>query len=413
MTPALYAQQDEIPPATETPAADGERIVNHRPPFSTIKSVAHPVSWLEGGLFPVLRMAEGLGGKFAKKGDEEKDPPVSGIKFGAKGLGGSTGFGPLIKPYHNDVFGTGIRVEVPMVVTYKMYQAAGLHVNVPFGSGDHQALDLDLFGDYLSRPSDYFTGIGNETSVNNGSRFRTVSRTVGAGLNFHLRPAWLLRLDAGVRNVGVTEPRKQPDMQLVFRDSDIPGIGTGGSMNVFGASLQRDTLDNPHWPASGGLQRVEASLVEGQKGGDFAYWRYRLDVEQALPLSDDNRKVIGLRAALETNQEKGGSQVPFFDMATIGGSSTLRGYPTNRFTDRSALTVSAEYRYRIWRYFDWGFFLDAGQVAPEISNFAMDNFHTGYGVRFFPRSEKGKGIIVDLAHSREAWVFYVDFGSLF
>jgi outer membrane protein assembly factor BamA len=407
----VEAQQDEIPPVAEDPGGGSSRIVTHRPPLYTLKKVAHPVSWLEGGMFPVLRLAERLGGNFAKKDDENKPPSVSGIKIGAKGLGGSTGFGPQIKPYHNDLFHTGIRVEVPAVVTYKMYQSAGVHLNIPFVSG--QGMDLDVFGDYLSRPSDFFTGLGNQTEASNGSRFRTVTRSAGAGLNIRFRPTWLLRLETGMRNVGVTDPRKGPDMQLVFRDSDIPGKMTGGSMNVYGASIQRNTLDDPNWAASGGLQRFEAGLVEGQKGGDYAYWRYRLDVEQALPLSEDRRKVIALRAAVETNRNKGGSTVPFFDMATIGGSSSLRGYQTNRFTDRSAMTVSAEYRYRIWRYFDWGFFVDGGQVAPEIGNFAMDNFHMGYGVRLFARSEKRRGIIVDLARSREAWMVYLDFSPMF
>jgi hypothetical protein len=413
MPPAAHAQQAEIPPAVEEAPADAGRIVTHRPPFYSLKRVIHPVSWFEAGLFPLLRMSERLGGKFAKKDDEKKPPPVSGVKFGAKGLGGSTGFGPLIRPYHNDLFGTGMRIEAPFVVTYKMYQAAGVHLNVPFISGEDQGMDLDFFGDYLSRPSDFFTGIGNDTSPNHNSRFRTVSRTAGAGLNVRFRPKWLLRLETGMRSVGVTEPRKSPSMEVVFRNEDIPGKMSGAIMNVYGAAIQRNTLDDPNWAASGGLQRFETSLVESQKGGDFSYWRYRLDVEQALPLSEDHRKVIALRAAVETNQDKGGSRVPFFDMATIGGSSTLRGYPTNRFTDKSALTVSAEYRYRIWRYFDFGLFVDGGQVAPEIGNFAIDKFHTGYGVRLFARSEKRRGVIVDLARSREAWLVYLDFSPMF
>ena len=43
----------------------------------------------------------------------------------------------------------------------------------------------------------------------------------------------------------------------------------------------------------------------------------------------------------------------------------------------------------------------------------MDNFHTGYGVSFFARSEKRRGVIIDLARSREAWMVYLDFSPLF
>ena len=409
---SLYAQQDEIPLVSGAPSTEGTRVVAHRPRLYSVKKVAHPVFWFEGAISPVLRIAERFGGNVSKK-EEEKTPPESGIKFGAGGLGGSTGFGPMIKPFHHNLFNAGIRAEASALITYKWYQAAGARVDFPLISGPDQGVEVGILADYVSRPSDFFYGIGNETAATNGSRFRTVSRTAGAGLNLRFNKSWLARLESGFRSIGVTEPREPKPMALVFQGQDIPGQMTGATMNVSTALLQRNTKDHPSWAQSGGLQRFEATLAEGLRGGDFSYWRYRLNLQQFLPLSEDHREVIALRAAVETNQDKGGSRVPFFDMATIGGSSTLRGYMTNRFTDKSSLTLSAEYRYRIWRYFDLGFFTDAGQVAPEVGDFAMDNFHMGYGVRFFARSAKRRGVIVDLAHSREAWVVYLDFSPLF
>jgi hypothetical protein len=74
------------------------------------------------------------------------------------------------------------------------------------------------------------------------------------------------------------------------------------------------------------------------------------------------------------------------------------------------MSLSAGYQYRIWRYFDWGFFADAGQVAPEIRDFDVDSFHVGYGMRFVVRTEGHRGITFDVARSREApWMVYVDF----
>src|SRR5689334_20933270 len=72
----LRAQQDEIPPATATPSVEGDRIVTHRPRLYSVKRLAHPVSWLEGGMSPLLNLAEHFGGDVAK--NEEKKPPESG-----------------------------------------------------------------------------------------------------------------------------------------------------------------------------------------------------------------------------------------------------------------------------------------------------------------------------------------------
>jgi len=163
----------------------------------------------------------------------------------------------------------------------------------------------------------------------------------------------------------------------------------------------------------GGVQLFEMSLNEAYRGGDFSYWRYRAQVQQFFPLSSDLRKVLAIRTDVETNRPKGGSSVPFFDLPTIGSVSTVRGYMTRRFADRSAISSSIEYRYRVWRYMDFSLFSDAGQVAPELGDFAWDNMHTSYGAGFIFRSQGGRGIITNVTRSREGWGMYIDFSPLF
>lgn len=231
-----------------------------------------------------------------------------------------------------------------------------------------------------------------------------------------VKGAWTARAEAGYRSVGITRPRKYQDAKEVFSHQEIPGLTSepGATFASATALLQRDTRDSPDLTSSGGLQRVSASLNEGLTGGDFAYWHYRAEIQQFIPLSEDHRKVISLRANVETMQEKGGSSIPFFDLPFLGSRSTVRGFESRRFADKSAMSISAAYQYRIWRYFDWGFFADAGQVAPEIRDFKLDRLHAGYGMRFVVRTQGHRGIIFDVAHSREnLWMVYVDFSPLF
>jgi len=421
----LQAQQAEIPPPSENPLAEdsaqAERVVSGRPPLYHVKRIANPIWWFQTGIRPLV----GLAGKFGTESGgpkEEKTPSTSGIKFGVRGHGPSSGFGPEIKPFDKNLFNTGIEVEVPLSVTYKLYESFRFRVNFPLISHEateppgHEAtevLGLELTGGYASRPSDSFFGIGNDTPLSNESRFRTVSRTTGLALDVRPAKSLSFRVGSSFRSIGVTQPRDFRSVTDVFQPQDVPGLMTGATMFVSTASIQRDTTDHPHMPASGGLQRVEFSLNEGVRGGDFSYYRYRADLQQFLPLTEDRRAVIALRAGLETNQPKGGSKVPFFDLPYIGSSSTVRGFMTRRFSDRSVMTASAEYRYRIWQYLDLGLFADAGQVAPEIANFAMDRLHTGYGARFYVRSHKRRGFILDIARSPEQWAVYLDFSPLF
>lgn len=423
----LYAQQDEIPPTSadeaggaQVPAAeqDSERIVDGRPNLYSLKRGLHPIAWVEGGFIrPLLGVAEKAGFEKFAASDTDKAPRVSGVKFLIKGLGSGSGFGPEIKPFHRNLFNRGIEVEAPMLVTYRLYHSGQLIMNFPLFSGTGlDRVGLELNGRYVSRASENFFGVGNDSSLTNEARFRSITRGGGAALVIRTESSWSARFEAGYRNVGITRPVRAPSAIDVFDRVQIPALTTDRHVTMASATgvLQRDSRDNPDLTESGGLQRVEVSLNEGLTGGDFSYWRYKGELRQFFPLSSDRRKVLSFRGHIETTQEKGGSTIPFFDLPTIGSHSTVRGFDGRRFTDKSAMSASVEYRYRIWRQFDVGLFADAGQVAPEVRNFAMDRFHGSYGGRFIVRTQEHRGFAIDVAHSKE-WplMFYLDFSPLF
>jgi len=116
---------------------------------------------------------------------------------------------------------------------------------------------------------------------------------------------------------------------------------------------------------------------------------------------------------METNQITRGD-VPFFDMPSLGTWETLRGYENFRFRDRNALSLTAEYHYRIWRLMDWAFFLDEGQVAPALKDFGWDRFHPGYGIRWFIYPKPSFPVAIDVARSPEkSYRLYINFATTF
>ena len=422
----LYAQQDEIPPATVEQSDGGpvaaeqgsDRIVDGRPNLYSVKRALHPIAWVEGGVIrPLLGLAQKGGFERVGSRDADKAPRVSGVKFAIKGMGSGSGFGPEIKPFHTNLFNSGIEFEAPMLFTYRFYHSGQAIINFPLFSGTGlDRVGLELNGRYASRASDNFFGVGNDSSLTNEARFRSITRGGGAALVIRTESAWSARFEAGYRSVGITRPRRTPSALGIFERVDVPALTTDRHVTMASATgvLQRDSRDNPDLTESGGLQRVEVSLNEGLTGGDFSYWRYTAELRQFIPLSSDRRKVLSFRGQIDTTQEKGGSSIPFFDLPTIGSHSTVRGFDGRRFTDRSAMSASVDYRYRIWRHFDVGLFADAGQVAPEVRNFAMDRFHASYGARFIMRTQKHRGFAIEAAHSKE-WplMFYLDFSPLF
>ncbi len=428
----VYAQQDEIPPATpeeqpvvadpaSTSPETSERIVSGRPALYSFKRALHPVAWFEAGVRPALKLAENAGfGNPASEQESTRDSRTSGVKFGVDGLGSGSGFGPEITPYNKNLFNTGVDVQIPFLLTYKMYHSARFQVGVPLASGGPlERLRLEITGGYFSRASDNFFGIGNDSSRWNESEFRSVTRRAGVALDARIRGLgadWAVIAGTEYRSVGITEPRTSVSAMDVFSGADIPGLTSDTGARIVSARgvLQRDSRDNPWLPESGGVQRVEVSLHEAIKGGDFAYWQYRGEIQQFFPLTEDRRKVISFVGAIETNKEKGGSEIPFWDLPYVGSHSTVRGFESRRFADKSAVTATLEYRFRIGRHFDLGIFTDAGQVAPEIRDFRWDRLHTGYGGRFIVRMKDHRALILEIAHTREKlWKAYLDVSSFF
>jgi len=416
-------QQTEIPPEIPEPgvadsesagAAEPDRVVEGRPNLYGVKKALHPFSWIEWGLRPAIQGVEKFAAGRLGPDAENKPPKVSGVKFSISGVGGtgsSSGLGVEVRPFHNDLFGTGTELEVPLGFTVRVYESYRFRLNYPLVRNDSfKRLGLELTGRYMSRPSESFYGIGNNSPHWAEARFRSVSRTAGIALDARFNDTWSLRVEEGYRSIGITKPRNHASVTDVFQGADVPGLSEPNSaMLTTTASLQRSTKDRTNLASSGGLQRIEASLNDALTGGDFSYWRYMAEVQQFIPLDDSKRKVIALRARLETTEEKGGSVIPFYDLPAIGGRQTVRGFASRRYTDKSAVSASLEYRYRIWRHVDWGFFVDTGKVAPEIGNFARSRFHTGYGIRFMVRAKGDRAVSIDVGHSHEALMFYVDF----
>ena len=119
---------------------------------------------------------------------------------------------------------------------------------------------------------------------------------------------------------------------------------------------------------------------------------------------------------------------PFTQGANLGGFYRMRGYPFNRFHDRSVIYTTAEYRYTLkwnplggisWLQFlktDWmqlvGF-VEAGRVADEYDLgelFSDWKFDAGAGLRFLM---SGGVIRLDFAVSDESSQVWVMFGQPF
>jgi hemolysin activation/secretion protein len=119
---------------------------------------------------------------------------------------------------------------------------------------------------------------------------------------------------------------------------------------------------------------------------------------------------------------KGGSQIPFYNLAFLGGREYVRGFRDYRFRANNMLMFSAELRQTLWamkedRGIDVFVFGDTGQVWGDnrsqinpviIANQSFDssNWRSGFGGGFQYRHSKGLAARLELGHSNERNLIY-------
>jgi len=205
-----------------------------------------------------------------------------------------------------------------------------------------------------------------------------------------------------------------------YRDLEVDGDDANETLETAGVdfTFQWDNRDYPMNPSRGQAITLEYNLDPGIV--DESWDVVQAELEAYFDLGRTARfrqRTLALdfwtSHALSWEETASGEikhRPPAYSGATLGGLWRMRGYPTQRFNDRSAIYYSAELRLTPeWNPFDnypwlqkhlgvdwiqFAPFVEAGRVAPEwdISELHEDmKFDAGLGIRLMAR-----GIVVRL-----------------
>jgi outer membrane protein assembly factor BamA len=110
--------------------------------------------------------------------------------------------------------------------------------------------------------------------------------------------------------------------------------------------------------------------------------------------------------------------VPFNQMALVGGENLMRGYYYGRYRDKNYIAAQAEYRFLPFpfsRRLGGALFAAAGTVAPTVSAFSFKYIQPsgGVGIRYLLFPKKDIFIRFDAGMTREGINFYVYTGEAF
>jgi hemolysin activation/secretion protein len=119
--------------------------------------------------------------------------------------------------------------------------------------------------------------------------------------------------------------------------------------------------------------------------------------------------VLALRLGI---QSVAGDSLPVQTLISIGENSTLRGFSSDRFVDKTAALFNAELRFPIYRRFGGIIGVHAGKVWSSISRFDLKNWHMSpaAGLRFYMNTFVAR---LDIGFGKETNGVYFNFGHIF
>jgi len=294
---------------------------------------------------------------------------------------------------------------------------------------------IDAFGGYRKTLTRRFFGLGPDTRPSAESSYTDESVDLGIRTDIALRTAgsdWVLsvglrgehhNLSAG-RVSGV--PSTDDAFPAQFKDGD------GRDQLVVSGGIRYDTRDSQHQPYRGWVVGVgvDSPVVQLGDSPGAVFGAYSSVMFPLPPLfhsggdpGEENPPTDTLALGAFVQQSTG--DLAFYDLPSLGGTNTLRGYISNRFTDRAAWHAVAEYRFwviprgfaftpviRVERV-GLAFFAEAGTVADNVADFPDARIHTSYGIGLRVSLERTAAFRADFGFSGEGLNFTLAFGLSF
>ena len=137
------------------------------------------------------------------------------------------------------------------------------------------------------------------------------------------------------------------------------------------------------------------------------FFRYGGEVQRYIDLYGGTR-VLALRVQVDAIGGSDGrtdGKISFVDLPRLGGPDYLRGYPMDRFRDRSLVLATAEYTWDIGNYMAAYLFVDAGRAQHDLAAIDLTALHVGFGGGVELHSDKSFLMRGQLAYSRENSLF--------
>ena len=289
------------------------------------------------------------------------------------------------------------------VVTFSTKGRVNISVANDLILKENKYMILSYFN-YKKTP-EYLLGIGNEVSLDdveevtvNRLKFSTaamrlVKENYYAGISLDFSDYYGIETDSN---------------SFLIRD-DISGLRGGTDIGV-GIAGALDSRDNRYNAFKGALLLTTITFYPKFLGSRYEFTSIYIDARKYF--NPWLKHVIAIQAT--TTYTSG--DVPFYDLALMGGEDRMRGYYKGALRDKVLFDTQLEYRLPIWNIFGLATWVATGRVADSYKNMSLDGFWLSYGggVRIRVDSENNTNLRFDMGFGPGGVSgFYFNFAEAF
>lgn len=332
-------------------------------------------------------------------------PPALQLSFG--GFRPGAGLGPGIG--YSTPIGEQALWSARAAWSTNDFMLAESALEIPGLMRDH--LHLRTYARWEDAPRLDFFGLGNSAPANEAS-YGLRSSSAGADAAFHVT-GWLIVGASGeYLHVGSGDGSGPPPAAgTLFDAASTPGLDTTTTWWHTAARIAIDRRTSPGYTQHGGLYQVTFHDY-ADRDDRYSFHRTEVDLRQFVPLFNHNW-IVALQGRVDLTDPSSSQATPFFLLPYIGGGSTLRGFPEYRFTDRNSLLLRGELRWTPVSVVDMAVFVDQGEVAPRVDDFALRNLKRGWGIGARFHGSTFTALRLEIARGDEGWRYHIAQGVSF
>ena len=251
---------------------------------------------------------------------------------------------------------------------------------------------------------DSFWGVGNDTPAFQEERYTSTSYRARTWLRYRVAEEMYLGLRADAQYLSLTEV----ETNGLFDRTTVPGED-GGFTAGFGVTAGWDTRDNAVDTREGAFYQLTMMTWQEPLGSAYSFSRVSLDLRHFFPLYGTH--TLGVQLYGEINA----GEVPFYQMALLGGQNLMRGYFEGRYRDLGFLGGQVEWRFPIYWRFRGVTFLGAGDVAHRLDEWASNGLKVagGGGLRFSLNEQERLNLRLDVGVGIDTWGAYLGISEAF